>query len=354
MRPGMVLAVEPMVNLGTPRGGRVPRRLDGGDPRREAVRHWEHTIAVTEDGPEVLTPPVIACSPPRTLYSFLAGQPPKALLLLPAEASAAGSATLTFGAPDGSWTGGSAGAKASCEFRQSVQPDSLLPSGWTRRRRRPGATSRSRGRAGRRREGRHRDAQAEPVEVDALKSSEPALREGTKVKNSVRVELKNGGSMPCCSATRSPRAPGRRKLRGQWAADPAAARGDAGGYAPGPALEVDAGLGRSVHRPEAVPLGRSPPPLSSREATRSGSRHSPRASDGGRAYRSGERWTATQDTGQMASTTGRRSLTTSAAPLLNTALPWFPGGPRRREPRSGGAGRKESDFRVVFVGRRKP
>jgi methionyl aminopeptidase len=57
LRSGMVLAVEPMVNAGGPE----TRVLDDGwgvvtaDGRLSA--HFEHTIAVTDDGPEVLTRP---------------------------------------------------------------------------------------------------------------------------------------------------------------------------------------------------------------------------------------------------------------------------------------------------------
>lgn len=57
LRPGMVFAVEPMVNAGGP-GTRV---LDDhwsvvtADGRLSA--HFEHTIAITDDGPEVLTLP---------------------------------------------------------------------------------------------------------------------------------------------------------------------------------------------------------------------------------------------------------------------------------------------------------
>jgi methionyl aminopeptidase len=57
MRPGMVLAIEPMINLGThevdvlPDGWTVVTR-DG-----KLSSHWEHTIAVTENGPQVLTRP---------------------------------------------------------------------------------------------------------------------------------------------------------------------------------------------------------------------------------------------------------------------------------------------------------
>ena len=57
IKEGMVLAVEPMVNAGGPE----TRLLDDGwtvitrDGRRSA--HFEHTIAATADGPEVLTLP---------------------------------------------------------------------------------------------------------------------------------------------------------------------------------------------------------------------------------------------------------------------------------------------------------
>ncbi len=56
-RSGKVFAVEPMVNAGTPE----TCVLDDGwtvvtaDGRRSA--HFEHTIAITADGPEILTLP---------------------------------------------------------------------------------------------------------------------------------------------------------------------------------------------------------------------------------------------------------------------------------------------------------
>jgi methionyl aminopeptidase len=55
LRTGMVLALEPMVNVGTEE---VEILQDGwtavtGDRRLSS--HFEHTIAVTEDGPEILT-----------------------------------------------------------------------------------------------------------------------------------------------------------------------------------------------------------------------------------------------------------------------------------------------------------
>ncbi len=57
LRSGMVFAVEPMVNAGSPE----TRLLDDGwsvvtaDGRLSA--HFEHTIAITDDGPEILTLP---------------------------------------------------------------------------------------------------------------------------------------------------------------------------------------------------------------------------------------------------------------------------------------------------------
>jgi methionyl aminopeptidase len=55
LEPGIVLAVEPMVTLGS---GEVEELADGwtvvtADGRQAA--HWEHTVAVTADGPWVLT-----------------------------------------------------------------------------------------------------------------------------------------------------------------------------------------------------------------------------------------------------------------------------------------------------------
>ncbi|MBS2022071.1 MAG: type I methionyl aminopeptidase [Deltaproteobacteria bacterium] len=57
LREGMVLAVEPMVNLGT---WKVKMLGDGWTIVTEDGRwssHWEHTIAVTPHGPQVLTRP---------------------------------------------------------------------------------------------------------------------------------------------------------------------------------------------------------------------------------------------------------------------------------------------------------
>ena len=53
--PGMALAIEPMATLGDPEvgveaDGWTVTTMDGG-----AAAHWEHTVAITENGPWVLT-----------------------------------------------------------------------------------------------------------------------------------------------------------------------------------------------------------------------------------------------------------------------------------------------------------
>ncbi|MBX5475829.1 MAG: type I methionyl aminopeptidase [Clostridia bacterium] len=55
LKPGMVLAIEPMVNVGTWKtrmeaDGWTVRTADGS-----LSAHFEHTVAVTENGPEILT-----------------------------------------------------------------------------------------------------------------------------------------------------------------------------------------------------------------------------------------------------------------------------------------------------------
>jgi methionyl aminopeptidase len=55
LKPGMVLAIEPMINAGVP-GVKI---LEDGwtavtqDGKRSA--HFEHTVAITDNGPEILT-----------------------------------------------------------------------------------------------------------------------------------------------------------------------------------------------------------------------------------------------------------------------------------------------------------
>lgn len=55
LKPGMVIAIEPMVNIGRPdikilSDGWTAVTVDGN-----LSAHFEHTVAVTEDGPEILT-----------------------------------------------------------------------------------------------------------------------------------------------------------------------------------------------------------------------------------------------------------------------------------------------------------
>ena len=57
LQPGMVLAVEPMVNLGTHETETLADGWTVVSADRSLSAHWEHTIAVTEDGFEVLTRP---------------------------------------------------------------------------------------------------------------------------------------------------------------------------------------------------------------------------------------------------------------------------------------------------------
>ena len=127
------------------------------------------------------------------------GQPPKALFLLQGEGACA-IGTITFGSPDGSWSGGSAGAPADCEFRQSVQPDGLLPIWVDAAKAAPGAdvdvTWTVAGKGGNAK-GRSATLKVVPVAADSLKTSAGGLSAtARKVKNSVRVELKNGGDGP--------------------------------------------------------------------------------------------------------------------------------------------------------------
>jgi methionyl aminopeptidase len=55
LAPGLVIAIEPMVTLGGPEvrvqeDGWTAVTADGS-----LAAHWEHTVAITQDGPEILT-----------------------------------------------------------------------------------------------------------------------------------------------------------------------------------------------------------------------------------------------------------------------------------------------------------
>ena len=55
LRPGMVLAIEPMLSMGTERIATLKDRWTVITADRALSAHFEHTVAVTADGPRVLT-----------------------------------------------------------------------------------------------------------------------------------------------------------------------------------------------------------------------------------------------------------------------------------------------------------
>jgi methionyl aminopeptidase len=55
--PGLVLAVEPMVNMGTKRVRAMPDYWTQVTADAQPSAHFEHTVALTESGPYVLTAP---------------------------------------------------------------------------------------------------------------------------------------------------------------------------------------------------------------------------------------------------------------------------------------------------------
>lgn len=57
LKPGMVLAIEPMVNAGKPDTKVLPDKWTAVTQDRSYSAHFEHMVAVTENGPWVLTRP---------------------------------------------------------------------------------------------------------------------------------------------------------------------------------------------------------------------------------------------------------------------------------------------------------
>ena len=57
LRPGMVLAIEPMVNAGTHETRTLDDRWTEVTSDGRCSAHFEHSVAVTPDGPEILTLP---------------------------------------------------------------------------------------------------------------------------------------------------------------------------------------------------------------------------------------------------------------------------------------------------------
>ncbi len=55
IEPGLVIAVEPMVNLGDKQVKGMPDHWTQSTQDGKPSAHFEHTIAMTDDGPWVLT-----------------------------------------------------------------------------------------------------------------------------------------------------------------------------------------------------------------------------------------------------------------------------------------------------------
>jgi len=66
IRPGMTLAIEPMVTLGTWRVDTLPDGWTIVTRDGKCAAHFEHTVLTTENGPEILTLPPAASSPGGT------------------------------------------------------------------------------------------------------------------------------------------------------------------------------------------------------------------------------------------------------------------------------------------------
>lgn len=56
LEPGMVIAIEPMVNMGTAEVEVLADRWTAVTRDGKASSHFEHTVLITENGPEILTP----------------------------------------------------------------------------------------------------------------------------------------------------------------------------------------------------------------------------------------------------------------------------------------------------------
>ncbi len=55
LEEGLVIAIEPMVNLGVPGVRTMPDRWTVVTADKQRSAHYEHTVAVTKDGPKILT-----------------------------------------------------------------------------------------------------------------------------------------------------------------------------------------------------------------------------------------------------------------------------------------------------------
>ena len=55
LKPGMVLAIEPMITLGSPRTRILSDDWTVVTEDGSRAAHFEHTVAITPSGPEILT-----------------------------------------------------------------------------------------------------------------------------------------------------------------------------------------------------------------------------------------------------------------------------------------------------------
>lgn len=55
LRPGMCLAIEPQINLGSPEVYMLEDKWTAKTADGSLSCHWEHTVAITPDGPDILT-----------------------------------------------------------------------------------------------------------------------------------------------------------------------------------------------------------------------------------------------------------------------------------------------------------
>jgi methionyl aminopeptidase len=57
LKPGIVIAVEPMLNMGTHETETLEDGWTVVTADRKPSAHFEHTVAITENGPDILTLP---------------------------------------------------------------------------------------------------------------------------------------------------------------------------------------------------------------------------------------------------------------------------------------------------------
>jgi methionyl aminopeptidase len=55
LTPGLTIAIEPMVSVGTPKTRTMPDRWTVVTADGSRAAHFEHTIAITDAGPRILT-----------------------------------------------------------------------------------------------------------------------------------------------------------------------------------------------------------------------------------------------------------------------------------------------------------